>query len=125
MENNIIYFSDYIEIITDTYETILYSPIYSSELGLYLSKEDDRPIKEILLIDSKLTIHYLDGEEKEINKMAMSIMVEENLFRKRMKNTISGNLFKYDKKDALIYNLDMTKALDYEVMKPFKKKKSL
>lgn len=120
-----LYFSDHIEIINSAYDTTVYSPIYSEKLGLYLFNENEKPIREILLNESVLTIYYLDGEKKVLDDKVMFIRVFDIRFNKRMKMTIAGNLFKYDKKDALLYNLDMTKAFDYEIEKHNTRKRSI
>ena len=60
-------FSDYIEIVNDKYDTMLYNPVYSEKDGLYLYSEDDMPIRYISLIKSKMFICYLNGLIKQID----------------------------------------------------------
>jgi len=97
-------------------ETITYSPVYSDVLGIYLRDEAERVIRELTLVDSKLTVHYSDGEDIALESDVMFIMIDDRRFRRRTNVSLSGFLFKYDIEDAMLYNLDMTKALDYKVM---------
>lgn len=110
-------FSDYVEFMTERYDIFIYNPVYFDGIGFCLIDDNDKPIKYIQLIDSILTIYYLDGSEQVIDIPIMSITVDERRLTKRADCGISGKLFKYDKKDAIYYNLDMTKALDYDVIK--------
>lgn len=119
------HFSDYIEVLTETYNIIIYSPIYSNRIGLYLGSENEKPIKEISLIDSKLTIHYLDGQKKRLEDKIMSIRIDGTFFKRKMKISIEGNLLKYSTNDAILYNLDINKAYNYDALKPNIKTKTI
>lgn len=119
------HFSDYIEVLTETYNIIIYSPIYSNRIGLYLGSENEKPIKEISLINSKLTIHYLDGQKKRLEDKIMSIRIDGTFFKRKMKISIEGNLLKYSTNDAILYNLDINKAYNYDALKPNIKTKTI
>lgn len=118
-------FSDSIEVVMDKDDVMLYTPIYSKELGLYLYNEEEYPIKEIYLVNSKLTIHYLNGIIRQLEGTVLSITVDDKLFKRRMKTGIEGNLLKYDYDDALFYDLDVKKAYDYEKRRSITRKRSL
>ena len=110
-------FSDYIIFDTSSYESIIYNPVYSKELGLYLYNEDEKGISYISIENDKITLHYLDGETKVLDQDIISITVEDNIFKKRTKKSISGNLLYYDEEAALLYDLDMTKIVTTEIVK--------
>ena len=100
MGKELIFSSDYIEVLTSNYDTIIYTPVYSEEVGLYLSLEDEKPIKDITLLNSCLIINYLSGETKLVDLPIISITVEENYFKRRTDKGIIGTLFKYSLNDA-------------------------
>lgn len=118
-------FSDYIIFDTSSYESIIYNPVYSEAIGLYLYNEDEKEISYISIENSKITLHYLDGETRVLNEDIISVVVEDDIFKKRTKKSISGNLLYYDKEAALLYNLDMTKMVTAEIVKSNKKTKKL
>ena len=117
--------SDYIEILTNNYDSIIYTPVYCENKGLYLYTEDEKPIKDITLINSGLIINYLDGENRLIDNIVMSITIEDSSFKRRMKKSIIGTLFKYSVNDALLYELEIINAFDYETIDPKTRKRSL
>lgn len=116
-------FSDYIIVLTSTYDLIIFNPVYSNVLGLYLNTEDKKPIRELTLINGCLTIHYIDGEKEIIDECVLSIEVEDKSIRRRINTTIEGFLLKYDKEDAMHYNLNILKAFDYSLTEDSKKRK--
>ena len=118
-------FSDYIMLETSSYDSIIYNPVYSEELGLYLYNDDEKPIRYISIDNSRVTLHYLDGEIKTLNYYIMSVTVEDTFFRRRMNKGISGNLFYYDKDEASFYDLDMTTSVTSEIVNSHIKKKTL
>lgn len=118
-------FSDYIEIVNDKYDTMLYNPVYSEKNGLYLHSEDDMPIRYISLIKSKMFICYLNGLIKQVDDEIRSINVSDELFARRMKSGISGELLQYDYDSAVEYDLDVTKSFDYEERSLLIRKRSL
>ena len=118
-------FSDYIMLETSTYDLIIYNPVYSEELGLYLYNDDEKPIRNISIDNSRVTLHYLDGEIKTLKHYIMSVSVEDTLFRRRTNKSISGNLFYYDKDEAIFYDLDVTTAVTREIVRSHIKKKVL
>lgn len=107
-------FTDYIELLSEKDDSILYSPVFSSNLGLYLFNEEEKPIRDILLINYDVIINYVDGTIRVLDDKIVSVEISDNLFKRRMNITIVGNLFRYDKVAALHYDLDITKAIDYE-----------
>ncbi len=115
--------SDYIEITTGTYDTLLFTPVYSKELGLYLCKEDDKPIKDITLINSRLIIRYLDGGRQLLDDIIISIEVQDKYFKRKTKSSINNSLFIYSLNDALFYDLEEKKAFDYEMIRKHAKKR--
>lgn len=120
---NEITFSDHVEIITNTYDILLYSVYYSNQLGFYLYCEDDNPIVEATLIDNTLTLYYFDGKVRIVNDI-MAAKVDDSCLKK-INCGIEGNLLRYDREDALFYNLDMTKAFDYKLGNASIRKRSL
>ena len=118
-------FSDCIEIVTDKYDMMLYTPAYSKELGLYLYSEDDMPIQYISLIKSKMFIFYLNGMIKQFDGIIRSINVSDKLFSRRIKNGILGELLKYDYDSSVMYELDNSKAFDYEERNNLIRKRSM
>lgn len=118
-------FSDCIEIVTDKYDMMLYTPAYSEELGLYLYSEEDTPIKYISLIKSKMFIYYTNGTIKQFDGILRSINVSDITFNRRVKCGILGELLKYDYDSAVMYELDVTKAFDYEERSLLIRKRSL
>lgn len=125
MEKEFVFSSDYIEITTKEYDSIIYTPIYSENKGLYLYTEDEKPIKNIMLINSGLIINYLDGENRLMDNIVMSITIDDKSFKRRMNEGISGSLFKYSVIDAHFYELEVEKAYDYELYKSITRKRSL
>ena len=107
-------FTDYIEIVTDTYDTLIYSPVFSSTLGLYLFNEDEKPIRDISLINHTFIVSYIDGRIRVMDSEILSVKISDVFFNRRMKMSIDGNLFKYDKAAAMYYDLDISKSIDYE-----------
>lgn len=118
-------FSDYIEIVNDKDDTILYNPVYSEKNGLYLYSEDDMPIRYISLIKSKMFICYLNGLIKQLDDEIRSINVSDELFSRRIKSGILGELLQYDYDSAVVYELDVTKSFDYEERRLLIRKRSL
>lgn len=118
-------FSDCIEIVTDTYDSMLYNPVYSKKKGLYLYSEDDMPIQYITLVKSKMFICYLNGLIKQFDGVIRSISVSDELFSRRVKCGILGELLKYDYDSSITYELDSTKAFDYEDRMLLIRKRSL
>lgn len=118
-------FSDCIEIVTDKYDMMLYTPAYSEELGLYLYSEEDAPIKYISLIKLKMFIYYTSGAIKQFDGILRSINVSDITFNRRIKCGILGELLKYDYDSAVMYELDVTKAFDYEERSLLIRKRSL
>lgn len=118
-------FSDCVEIVTNTYDNIIYSPVYSEEIGLYLYCEDHKPIKNIFLNGSKLFIHYIDGTEEMPQFDVRTVLINGNNFKRKMKSDIEDMLFRYGVSEANRYNLDITKAYDYRAHMPNVKKRSL
>ena len=107
-------FSDCIEIVNDKYDCVLYNPVYSEKLGLYLYSDDDMPIQYISLIKSKMFICYLNGLIKQYDGDIRSVSVSDELFSRRVKSGILGELLKYDYDSSIMYELDSKKAFDYE-----------
>lgn len=118
-------FSDTIELLLDNYDFMLFNPVYSSELGLFLSADDYKPIEQIALINSKLTIYYVDGTISQPHNSVLSISVDDKYFRRRIKTGILGDLLKYSYDDALFYDLDASKAFDYKTRSSTTRKRSL
>lgn len=118
-------FSDNINILTNGYDSIIFNPVYSDVLGIYLYSDGEKPIKYITLDNSIVTLYYLDGDFKVLNTPIMSIEVDEYRFKRRMKTGINGNLLKYSNEDAILYNLDMTMAFPKEVLCNKTRKRSL
>ncbi len=118
-------FTDSIEVLMDNYDFILFTPVYSMELGLYLSTEDDKPIKQIVLLNSKLTVYYVDGMIRQSQNSVLSILVDDKFFKRRIKTGILGDLFKYSYDDATFYGLDVSKAFDYRARNNIIRKRSL
>lgn len=116
-------FSDYIIVLTSTYDLVIFNPVYSNVLGLYLNIEDKKPIRELTLINGCLTVHYIDGEIEIIDENVLSIEIDDKSIRRRLNSTIEGNLLKYDKEDAIYYNLNILKAFDYSLTRDSKKRK--
>ena len=119
------HFSDCIEVVTDEYDSVLYNPVYSEKFGLYLYSEDDMPIKYLSLIKSKMFIFYLNGTIKQFDATIISINVSDELFSRRIKSGILGELLKYDYDSSVIYDLDNAKAFDYEDRMLLIRKRSL
>lgn len=105
-------FSDYIEVLTSDYDYILFNPVYSNNMGLYLQNEEEKPIEYIVLVNSRIFMFYVDGGFKELDVSAVSIKVHDELFKRRFKYGFEGTLLKYDYDAAICYNLDVTKAID-------------
>lgn len=120
-----IYFLDSVSVVTDSCNYFSYSPIYSDKLGLCLYNDNEKPIKEILLINYKLVIYYLDGTVKVLNDEVSSVKIYNTSLSKKMNMMIPGRLFKYDKESALIFKLDVTKAIDYASYKCKIRKRSM
>ena len=120
-----VHFSDYINILTNEYNSMVYNPVYSELVGVYLCSDNDKPIKFITLNNSILTLYYLDGDIKSIEGNILSVEVEDIRFKRRMKIGINGNLFKYSKEDAVFYNLDMSMAFPSDVISGNIRKRSL
>ena len=107
-------FSDCIEVITEKYDSVLYNPVYSENLGLYLFSEDDIPIQCLTLIKSKMFICYMNGLVKQFDGNIIAINVSDELFSRRIKSGILGQLLRYDYDSSIIFELDRTKAFDYD-----------
>ena len=120
-----IHFSDYINILTSNYDSIIFNPVYSKVLGVHLYCEGESPIKCIMLDDSIVNVFYLDGSVKTLEGKVLSIDVDDNRFKRRMKMGINGNLLKYSSDDAKYYKLDMSKAFPKEVLSGKKRKRSM
>ena len=118
-------FSDFIEVVTDKYDSVLFNPVYSENLGLYLYSEDDMPIQYISLIKSKMLICYLNGMIKQFDANIISINVSDELFSRRIKSGILGCLLRYDYDSSVIYELDSTKSFDYEERNMLIRKRSM
>ena len=103
-------FSDSIEILTEEYDYLIYTPVFSSEIGLYLYCDDEKPIKFIELINSKLLIYYVDGGVRCLNSNVLLVNIDDSRFQRRMKSSLSGNLLRYSIYDANYYDLDVSKA---------------
>lgn len=125
MGKELVFSSDYIELMTYNYDSIIYTPVYSEKDGLYLSAEDENPIKDITLLNSNLIINYLNGETKLVDISIMSVTVYDNHFKRRTNNSIIGTLFRYSVNDAHKFELDVEKSFDYETIIPKKRKRSL
>ena len=52
----------------------------------------------------------------------MFVTLEDTIFRRRMNKSISGNLFYYDKAEALFYGLDETTAVTHEIVRSHRTK---
>ena len=125
MGKELIFSSDYIEILTNEYDTIIYTPVYSEKVGLYLSLEGDKPIKDILLFNSNIIINYIDGKKKLLDISLMSVTVNDTHFKRRTNTSICGTLFKYTITDAQIYELEVEKSVDYKTPEQSKRKRSI
>ena len=120
-----VHFSDHISILTYEYDSIVFNPVYSENVGVFLYSEGEKPIKYITLNDSIITLYYLDGDTKSLEGTILSVDVEDIRFKRRMKISINGNLLKYSKEDAIYYDLDMTKAFPKEIIMAKTRKRSL
>ena len=118
-------FSDCIEVATNAHDEIIYTPIYSEKIGLYLYCEDHKPIKYIFLNGSKLFINYIDGTEEMSQFNVETVLINGNNFNRKMKFDIADVLFRYGVSEANRYDLDITKAYDYKKYIPNVKKRSL
>lgn len=118
-------FSDCIEVATNAHDEIIYTPIYSEKIGLYLHCEDHKPIKYIFLNGSKLFINYIDGTEEMSQFNVETVLINGNNFNRKMKFDIADVLFRYGVSEANRYDLDITKAYDYKKYIPNVKKRSL
>ena len=121
MDKQFSFSTDYIEIITDDDDILIFTPVYSNKLGLYLYNEDEKPIKDILLLNSELIYNYVTGEKKLTGKNVLSVKIEDKHFKRRMKENINNNLFKYSVNDALFYDLDVKQSIEYGKNKTKKK----
>lgn len=125
MEREFVFSSDYIEILTKDYDTIIYTPAYSQNLGLYLSSEGENPIKDILLFNSSMIINYIDGKKKLLDISLISVIVNDIHFNRMTNTSICGTLFKYSINDAQIYDLEVEKSVNYKMQKHGKRKRSI
>ena len=121
MDKQFSFSTDYIEIITDDDDILIFTPVYSNKLGLYLYNEEEKPIKDILLLNSELIYNYVTGEKKLTGKNVLSVKIEDKHFKRRMKENINNNLFKYSVNDALFYDLDVKQSIEYGKNKTKKK----
>ena len=120
-----IFFLDSVSVVTYTCYYFLYSPVYSDKLGLHLHNDNEKPIRESLLVNYKLVIYYLDGTVKVLNDEVSSVKLYNSNLSKKMNMIIPGKLFKYDKESAVIFKLDVTKAIDYTNHKCKVRKRSM
>lgn len=118
-------FSDCINVVMSNYDSIIFNPVYSKVLGFYLYCEGEEPIKHITLDNSMITIFYLNDNVKTISNPILFVDVEEERFKRRMKTSLCGSLFRYSKDDAMFYNLDMTKAFPREIIYDKIRKRSI
>lgn len=123
-------FSDYVEVVTSSYdcydyETIIFTPVISSEIGLYLYSENYKPIKNIFLQGSRLVIHYIDGSEELLERKVESVLISGDNFKQKMRINIEDKLFRYGVSEAALYNLDMTKAFNHIEGNHMVKKRSI
>lgn len=125
MGKELVFSSDYIEILTKDYDTIIYTPVYSEELGLYLSSESEKPIKDILLFNDNMIINYMDGKKKLLDTQLTSVTVNDIYFKRRTNISICGTLFKYSINDAQLYELETDKSIDYVTSNKKKIKRSV
>lgn len=121
---NFIQFCDYIEVTTIDDNVYIFNVARNKYAGLLLLYEDDYPIKEISLTDSKLTIHYINGEAKIIHEEVKNINIDDYRFRRKYLISIEGTLLKYTEDMAIKYNLD--KELSHtSLMQSYVKKRTI
>lgn len=111
-EINFIQFCDNIEITTENDEVYIYNIAWTKNNRICLQYEDEPLIRELNFRDSKMTIHYVNGEIKEIENIK-TITIDDNRFRRKYLFNIEGTLIKYTEDMAIKYNLD--KELSYAI----------
>lgn len=125
MSKEFVFLSDYIEILTCEYDTMIFTPVYSEEAGLYLGMEDEKPIKCITLLNSNLIIDYLNGQTKLIDIPVISVTIQDSHFIRRVNRSFVQTLFRYSANDAQKYELDIEKAFDYKTVEVKTRKRSI
>jgi len=107
-------YCDYIEIIDDKDNTSVYD-VYSvcnPEFALYLKEEAGDYIKKLEIKDSKLIVHYANGNELKINNKIQTINIYDLRLKRRYKIGICGTLLQYDLSMALKYGLNTKTAVE-------------
>ena len=113
-EVSFIKFCDYVEITKSVSSKYTRSKVrkampkgfeYIIDELLYLQGEDERLIKELQIINSRLLIYYLNGEVGEIENIK-EINVFDYRFRRKYFFGIEGTFLSYTEDMAIKYNLD-------------------
>ena len=117
--------SDCVIFTTESYDFLIFNPVYSHNNGVYLFCEGDKPIKYLYIINSCLYIHYMDDTEKTIGISVSSVVVDDNIFKRKYHVGVEGCLLRYGVEDALKYNLDVQKAFPDSKIIPKIRKRSM
>ena len=104
-EVSFIKFCDYVELTTNNDDVYSFNIVWIKSNKFYLQGEDERLIKELQIINSRLLIYYLNGEVDEIENIK-EINVFDYRFRRKYFFGIEGTFLSYTEDMAIKYNLD-------------------
>ncbi|MBQ8192993.1 MAG: hypothetical protein IJZ46_02865 [Bacilli bacterium] len=104
-EVSFIKFCDYVELTNNNDDVYSFNIVWIKSNKFYLQGEDERLIKELQIINSRLLIYYLNGEVDEIENIK-EINVFDYRFRRKYFFGIEGTFLSYTEDMAIKYNLD-------------------
>ena len=101
-EVSFIKFCDYVELTTNNDDVYSFNIVWIKSNKFYLQGEDERLIKELQIVNSRLLIYYLNGEVDEIENIK-EINVFDYRFRRKYFFGIEGTFLSYTGDMAIKY----------------------
>lgn len=119
MENNKnkgIRLCDYIEIVDENDDILVYNVFYNKEYGYCLITEDEPLIKFLHINNSVLESYYINGERRVKAEQIKSILVNDSWLASKEKGfAIEGSLLQYTFDMAVKYDLNKEENYDKSV----------